>query len=353
MAETNNIKTTKIKYQRIFLLVILLGILYLGYLFIKPFFNEILVSAILVTIFYPLYFKLGVWFRGRMSLAAIVMCVLIVLILVVPLVNFGYLLAQESVAAYNTISAVVSNGGWEKIINSEILRNFWGLDKSIIDINKFILDSAAYLRDMLVSWVTGFIKGTTQFIVSLIIIIFTMFFMFRDGTTLLRRIMYLTPLSNKYDKLIWQKFRDVSYSTIVSTFVTAIVQGVVGAIGFMIIGLPAFFAGVAMGVFSLIPFIGTSIIWLPTSIYLMLTGSLWQGIFLLVWGLLFVSLVDNLVRPLLIKNKAQVHPMIIFFSIFGGVYFMGFWGILFGPLVVALAVTILHIYELEFSNVLD
>lgn len=333
--------------------MLLLVILYLCYLFIRPFLNEILVSAILVTIFYPLYLKLGFWFRGRMSLAAIVMCLLIILILVVPVVNFGYLLAQESIGAYNSIAAVVSDGGWDKIVNSELLRKFWGLDKSIIDINKFVLDAAAYLRDLLVSWVTNLIKGTTQFIVSLLIIIFTMFFMFRDGTSLLRRIMYLTPLSNKYDKLIWQKFRDVSYSTIVSTFITAIVQGAVGAIGFLIIGLPAFFAGVAMGAFSLIPFVGTSIVWLPTSIYLIATGSVWQGVFLLIWGAVLVSLIDNLVRPWLIKGKAQVHPMIIFFAIFGGIYFIGFWGILFGPLVVALAVTILHIYELEYSAILE
>jgi len=167
------------------------------------------------------------------------------------------------------------------------------------------------------------------------------------------RIMHLTPLPNKYDREIFKKFRDVSYSVIVSTFITAIVQGSVGAIGFIIVGVPAFFAGVAMALFALVPYIGAAIIWLPTAIYLLVVGQTWQGIFLLVWGFGVVSVIDNLLRPYLIRGRAEVHPLIIFFSILGGIIAFGFWGMIIGPIIVAITFTLLHIYELEYGDVLE
>jgi predicted PurR-regulated permease PerM len=135
--------------------------------------------------------------------------------------------------------------------------------------------------------------------------------------------------------------------------VVAFAQSLVGTIGFMIVGLPALLAAVLIFIFSFLPYVGTVIIWLPAAIYLLVTGQIWQGVFMLIWGAFAISLVDNFVRPLLIQGKAQVHPMIIFFSIFGGITLFGFWGVIFGPLIVALTFTILHIYELQYSNALE
>jgi predicted PurR-regulated permease PerM len=124
-------------------------------------------------------------------------------------------------------------------------------------------------------------------------------------------------------------------------------------VGFIVVGVPSLLAGILIFIFSFFPYIGTAFVWLPIGIYLIIIGKVWQGIFILLWGALVISLIDNMLRPYLIKGKAQVHPMIIFFSIFGGLALMGIWGIIFGPLIVSLAVTILHIYELEYGQVLD
>jgi predicted PurR-regulated permease PerM len=239
------------------------------------------------------------------------------------------------------------------IIKNNILEKASLLGFDGVDIKVFIADTAKKSSDWLVSGATNFVMGTTNFFVSIIIIIFTMFFFFVDGSRMMEKIMYWTPLPNKYDREIFKKFRDVSYSTMISTFVTAIAQGLVGAIGFMIAGLPAFFPGLLMGFFSLMPYIGSGFIWFPTGVYLLFSGQVWQGVFILAWGTLVVSVIDNVIRGYIIKGKAQVHPIFIILSILGGISLFGFWGVFLGPLIISLAVTVFHIYELEYGEVLE
>lgn len=345
-------KTAHEKFSNVFLIIILAGILFLCYLLLRPFLIEIVLSAVLVTIFYPLYLKLVYWTRGRISLSATIICVGILLVVLVPFSYFILYLAQKLLAAYAGLSAIPSSEV-VRFIDTYITQNLRFINQNVFDVRQFITSALSTIQSVLLPAASSVIKGTTGFVISLVLILITMFFMFRDGRSALVRLMRLTPLSNKYDKLIWMKFRDVSYSAIVSTFVIAIIQGLTGGLAFFIVGIPPFIPIVLMIIASILPYIGASLIWGPVGIYLILTGSLWQGIFLLVWGLLVVSMADNILRPIMIKGKAKVHPMIVFFSIIGGIPLFGFWGIVFGPLIVALTVTILHIYELEYANLLD
>jgi predicted PurR-regulated permease PerM len=180
-----------------------------------------------------------------------------------------------------------------------------------------------------------------------------MFFFFVDGKKMLTRFMYLSPLPNKYDQELFRKFRTVSYTTFVSTFVAAIAQGVVGAIGFAIVGFPAFLAGVVVALLSLIPYLGSMIFYVPVGIYYLLAGDIWQGIFVFLWGAIVIGTTDNIVRAYMIKDKAEINPIFVLFSILGGIVMFGFRGVILGPLVVALAVTVFHLYELEFCESLE
>src|SRR3989338_8347741 len=155
------------KYSQLFLVVLLIGVLYLCFLFLRPFLNEIIISAILVTIFYPAYYKIGVWFKGRMSLAALAMCLLIVLIVVIPLANLVYLIAQESVDTYKAINDKFSNGSFETILDTNVRKYMPILEDFGFDIKSLIVDAAAMVRDVFVSGATAIAKGTTQVIVSL------------------------------------------------------------------------------------------------------------------------------------------------------------------------------------------
>ena len=180
-----------------------------------------------------------------------------------------------------------------------------------------------------------------------------MFFFFVDGKKLLVSLMYLSPLPNKYDQEIFNKFRAVSYTTFASTFVTAIGQGLVGAIGFAIVGFPAFLAGVLVALLSLVPYVGSMIFYVPVGLYYLLIGRIWQGIFVLLWGMLIIGTVDNIIRTYMVKGKAEVNPIFVFFSLLGGITIFGFWGVVLGPLIVAITATIFHIYAIEFGADLD
>lgn len=337
-----------------FLIIVLLAALYVVYLLLAPFLMVILLSGVLVSIFYGLYQWFVQRLGGREGFAALVMVLLIALVIILPATNFLFYLSKRSIEGFSAVTGWINSGALERTVREAgVLDRFTFIDPSILNVRQYLITVSSRVSGFLLSGGKAFIVGTTQFLTSLILMLFTMFFLFRDGERLVNRVMYLTPLSNKYDKIIFQRFRDVSFSTIVSTFLTAIAQGVVGGISFVIVGVPALFAGVVMAFLSLLPYVGAAIVWAPAGIYLLVTGKIWQGIFLLIWGAVVVSLVDNVLRPILIKGKAQVHPLLIFFSIFGGIIAFGFWGMILGPIIIAIAFTLLHIYELEYRDVLE
>jgi len=336
---------------RAFLLFLLATVLYFCYQIFRPFLVEIAVATILVTVFYPWYEKFVKVFKGRKSIAALALCLLIVLFIIVPIANLIVYIAQKSVDAYTAGISFIDRDNLENMFG--LAERFRFLNLEILNIKGLLVDILKNVNEWLVSGATGFIKGTTNFLFSVVIIIFTMFFFFVDGEHMVKRLMRLTPLPNKYDREIFKKFKDVSYSTMASMFVVSIAQAIISGIGFAIVGVPFFFPSVLVAFTSLLPYFGAGIIWVPIAIYLLLTGSVWQGIFLLVWGGAVISTIDNVIRAVIIKDKAQVHPIFVVLSILGGIALFGFWGIVFGPLIISLAVTIFHIYELEFENVLE
>ncbi len=337
---------------RPFLLIILAIILVAVYLIFRPFLTEILVAAILVSVFYGLYEKLLKFFKGRRHLTSLVMCFLLVVLIILPLARLIVYAGYESTKAYSQAVEIFSQYSINDLYSRSFLSSFDFIEGENV-LESFVLDILAKTSDWLMAGATIFIKETTNFIVSLILIVITMYFFFIDGKKLMEKLMYLSPLPNKYDKEIFKKFREVSYTGMIATFVTALGQGIVGAIGFAIIGFPALFAGIIIGLLSLLPYIGSMIFYIPMGVYYLLTGQIWQAIFILAWGLIVIGNTDHLIRALIIKGKAQVNPIFIILSIIGGISMFGFWGVVLGPLIVAIIVTIFHIYELEYCKDLD
>jgi len=339
--------------SRPFLITLLVLVLVACYLVFQPYLAEILIAAVLVSIFYKLYEKLVRFLKGRRNIAAGIMCFFLVLVIIFPIVNLIIYSGQQSVQAYQSTVQFLNENKMETVLEDSYLSqlNVFGFDPASIE--QFIMDTLKKSSNWLVDGATTLITETTKFIFSLFMIILTMFFFFVDGKNILNKIMYWSPLKNSYDLEIFKKFRSVSYTIFVTTFVTAAAQGLVGAIGFIIIGLPAFFAGILMGFLSLLPYIGAAFIYVPVGVYLLFIGEVWKGIFLLLWGSIILGNTDNILRGYMIKGKAQVNPIFIIFSILGGIVLFGFWGVIIGPLIISIAVTVLHIYELEYANSLD
>ena len=139
-------------------------------------------------------------------------------------------------------------------------------------------------------------------------------------------------------------------STVVGILLTAVVQGVVAGIGFAIAGISPVLWGTSVAFASLIPVVGSALVWAPAGIVLIATGALKGGFFLLAWGILVISSLDNILRPYLMRGGTQVSPVWILFSILGGLQLFGFTGILIGPLILSMAITLVAIYREEYAH---
>lgn len=343
-----------------FLLILVLIVTIACYFVFRPFLTEILMAAILATIFYKPFIALTKLFKGRQNLAAILMCLLLVLVVILPSIKLLIYGAEKSVQTYDETVAFFSNHELNDVFKNEIFKKaplkYLNLDSYNFQNANFqnsLISAAKSSSLWLISGATTVVKETTNFFFSLFLIILTMFFFFVDGKKMLGRLMYLSPLPDKYDKEIFRKFSVVSYTTLVSTFVASFAQGIAGAIGFAIVGFPVFLAFILIALLSLLPYLGSMIFYVPVGIYYLMMGEIWQGIFVLAWGFVVIGLIDNVVRAYMIKDEAEINPIFVFFSILGGIALFGFWGVIVGPLLVALAVTIYHIYGLEFCSSLD
>ena len=343
------------KLTKPFILILVFLVIVGCFLVFKPFIPEIFMAAVMATIFYKPYLALTKALRGRKNLAAVLMCLILVLVIILPSVKLLIYGAEKSVVTYNETVAFFSEHSLEDVLGGDVGEKsiFRHLNFNKIQSQAFqdtILTVARDASSWLIAGATDLVKGTANFIFSLVLIILTMFFFFVDGKEMLQRLMHLSPLPDKYDRKIFEKFRDVSYSTLVAAFAASLTQGIAGAIGFAIVGFPAFLAFILVFLFSFLPYFGSAIFYVPVAIYYLLTGEIWQGIFILLWGFLVIGTVDNIVRTFMIKGKERINPVFIFFSILGGLALFGIWGVVIGPLMLTLAITIIHIYELEFCD---
>lgn len=343
-----------------FLLIILAVSLYFGYIIFRPYLSVIIMAAIFALLFFPIYKWIRSKTKGRDGIAAFLTVMIFVLIILIPLGNFVALLVKESIETYPILEAQFSNGQVNVALDQALSTIQWAqdtylpfLDENSVNIKSMLLDLGSAFTTFIIRNANVLVVGTTNFFVSLFFMLITMYYLFKDGEYFVERLMHLTPLSDKYDRKLFDKFRDVSKSTILSSLVTAIIQGILGAIAYFFVGVPVLFLGVATGIASLIPIVGTALVWVPVVIVLAVSGHWFSAGFLLLWGVVIIAMSDNLIRTKMIESKSKIHPLLVFFSIFGGLKLWGVLGIIFGPLVLAILLTVIHIYELEYTNVLE
>ena len=348
------------KLTKPFILILVVLVLAGCYLVFRPFLTEIIVAAVVVSVFYTPFLRFSKFLKGRRNLAAILMCLLLLVIVILPAVKLMIYAGEKSVVAYSATVEFFNNYTINDLFKTEFFQRgalrYLNFDSIVHNesIKNAFLNTLKASSNWLLSGATFALKETTNFVISLILIIIAMFFFFIDGKKMMIKLMYLSPLQNRYDQELFRKFRAISRTTFISTFVVAIAQGLVGAAGFAIVGFPALLAGVLVALLSLIPYVGSMIFYVPVGIFYLLTGQIWEGIFILLWGFLVIGTIDNIIRTYMIsKKEAEINPVFVLFSILGGIVLFGFWGVIIGPLLVALAVTVLHIYELEFCESLD
>ncbi|PIZ73271.1 hypothetical protein COY07_02180 [Candidatus Peregrinibacteria bacterium CG_4_10_14_0_2_um_filter_43_11] len=350
--------------QKYFLLIILLVLIVALFFFLQPLFIDLLFAGIIVTAIYPLHRLLNQKVRIPKSASALITLILILLLIVTPFTLFFFFIAHEATGAYvvimSHVNRITSND--IRLLPELIYNSFIGqaIDQlkaytpiSTADIVSAIGEIVRKISTLLISETTTILKQIPIVLVHMIIFLLTVFYFIRDGERLVAHIRSLLPLSQKYRKEVFHKLHQLSYAILYGIFGAAILQGVLVGVGFSFAGISnAAFWGSVAALFSPLPYIGVSIVWIPAVIVLMSTGHGVAGLFLLIWCVAIVSFADNIIKPYLIGSSTRIHPLAVLLVLIGGVFAFGIKGLFFGPFLLTLGLAFLHIYELEYKSVL-
>ncbi|HEY3131807.1 MAG TPA: AI-2E family transporter [Acidobacteriota bacterium] len=344
------------KASRLFLLLCLGLVLYLFLWILSPFLTPILLAIVTVTLFYPSYANVDRKLRHKPNLSSFFMCVFITFLIIIPTFLLAVTLSNEIQRAFSDYQTSVQEGTFH-IEGSERLVAGWNKIRSVLGLKQMDFHSGmeAAIREIglfLVQNSSVILAGFAHLVADFFIMIFTLFFLFRDGKTFLHEIMGLMPLSRAHTNRMVDRFKQTIFATFFGSFVNATVQGIsVGLLLWIFQFQNALLWGMLTAITSLVPLVGSGLVWVPATIYLFLRGFWGRALILAIYGAVGIPMLDNILRPLVIKKTSEdLHTLLIFFGILGGIWVFGFPGLILGPVIVAFTVTILDMVKLEFRQ---
>ena len=336
------------------LLVVFISAIFLS--MIRSFLMAIFLAGIFSALARPLYKRFERWYGGRRGLASLSTLLLIVMVVILPLGALMGIVTAQAVKVGQTATPWVQNqiahpGEFHKLLNSLPFYD------ELAPYSETIWRKAGELIGTISQFLISSLSKVTMSAVSLLFMTFamlyTMFFFLMDGDKLLYKILYYLPLQDRDEQRMLQKFTSVTRATLKGTAVIGILQGGLAGIAFWVVGIPsAVFWGTIMAVLSIIPGIGTALIWGPAVIILAAGGNFLKAGGLGIFCALVVGSIDNLLRPILVGKDTQMHELMIFFGTLGGIIMFGIMGMIIGPIVAALFITIWEIYGVAFKDIL-
>jgi len=347
------LRISNVQHAAFFVLVALATLAFFG--LIHEFTQPLFWAAILGVLFNRIqrgYLKLT---RGRNSSAAALTLLTIVLIVILPLFFIAAAVAQEALGLYERISAGESELNEVFHYLRESLPEMTGrLERFGFDLQKVeerFSAMALTVSRFLGSQLLNVGQGTAEFLLKFFLMLYVLFFFLRDGEKLLAALGRALPFDEHREGMLFAKFAEVSRATMKGTLIVGAVQGTLGGIMFWILGVSApVFWGVIMTVLSLLPALGSGIVWGPAGVILIVGGEVVRGIIMLAGGTLIIGLVDNVLRPLLVGRDTKMPDFLILLSTLGGLTIFGISGFVLGPMIAALFVTIWDMFAREYSE---
>lgn len=347
--------------ERIVLLLFLAIACWASFNVFRPYIEPILLALIIGMLAGPFHHRLQRWLPNWPNLSATLSCLLISLLIILPAITMLIAVVNQGLTYAATIKTWVSSGGLEQLLNHPTLLHSRELLERIIPAEQL---SAEAMREQVMGAATGLgsnllgiggklASGLTGIFTEFLLMLFVLFFVLRDQDALTAAVRHAVPLSRSQEDTLLQEVEQVSRSALLGTLLTALTQGLVGGIAMAICGFPGLFWGAVIAFASLIPLVGTALVWAPAAAWLALTGEPGYALFLALWGVLVIGGIDNFVRPLFMQGASSLNTLLLFFSLLGGLNSFGLMGLLYGPLIVALTLVLFRLYEHEFSPFLD
>lgn len=328
-------------------LVVLIGVSLAFAAILLPYFAAILWAVIVAILFEPAYRRLLTVMPARRNGAALLTLLMILAIVVLPAALLTVALLNEAASVYQRIQS--GNLDPEQIfVAFESAIPAWLSDA----LDRLGIGNIAAAKDMFGGGAAAGVRavlgqalsigqGVFDLFVKLMVMLYLAFFLIRDGETIQQRVSAAIPLQTDHLQLLVERFIVVVRATIKGSIVVAILQGLIGGIVLWALGIEAALLwGVLMGAASLLPAVGTGLVWVPMALYLFLSGSIWQGIVLVVCGLFVIGMVDNVVRPVLVGRETRIPDYVVLITTLGGLQIFGLHGIVIGPVIAAMFIAV-------------
>lgn len=321
---------------------------YLVFLIASPFWEPLAWSAVLAIFFYPIHVK--ILRRMKPTWAAMTSTLGVTLLLIVPALVVLAFTAREALGATARLQyalAVHGQGPDEPLVMHV---EEWALMRlptswRTVDVSEPLRQAAEKVASFLGSVFAGLVKNLVTFFVDLFILIFALFFMFRDGEAVVRGVRHLLPFDESIQADMLQESQELIFASVAVGLLVAAIQGLLGGVAFALVGIAApIFWGVLIAFFSLVPVVGSALIWGPASLWLLLSGHWGKAV--VVVGICggISTVADNIVRPLLLRNRTRLNELLLFIGVLGGIETFGLLGLVVGPTIIAAAMGVFRVY---------
>jgi predicted PurR-regulated permease PerM len=337
-----------------FLLAIAAFALYLCYRIAQPFLTSIFAAIVLAIVFYPLHVRVK-RLIVRPQWAASVSTLVVILVVIVPTVLLGIAITRQLGELNQALNEKgVSQGGLTQYVVQSMQRPMSVVgryvDLSGVDLRSTVLDAADRVRNYLIGLGKSAAKNLPGMLLRIVVVFFTLFFLFRDGPRIVRHTLALLPLTHEQAKRLLQGISDTIVASVYGSVAVGVGQGILTGLAFWVLGLPSpVVAAVLAAVASLIPLVGTGLVWVPGAVLLLLSGHGMKALVLLILGSAIIAQVDVVIRPYVVSESAKLNGLLILFALLGGIEAFGIMGVIIGPVVISVTIAVLNMLQ-EVNN---
>lgn len=348
------------RFRRSVVLVMVVGITVLFLFVVKDFLMPLLLAGIFAGLLNPIYRRLNVAFKGRKVLASVVTILLALTLVGLPLIALASVVVGQaykvSESAFSWVQFQMENATIEES-GEWVTSHFPMLEEFLPEQEKMaeILGQAASkVATVFMKSLTSMTTGVASFMLHCFVMLYAMFFFLIDGPKIVRKMMHYLPLNKEHRDAMLGRFTQVTRATLKGSVVIGFIQGALGGLGLYFAGVEgAVFWAAMMMVLSVIPGIGTPLVWGPAVIWLFIRGDYMTGTLLLAWSAGIVASIDNVLRPILVGKDANLPDLYILIGTLGGIFMFGAVGLIVGPIICALFVTAWDIYGVVYGDVLE
>ena len=340
-----------------FIALFLISLFLLGWLFM-PFISIIVIAGVVTGVFNPLYRLIKIEGKINQPVASFLTCIVIFLVLFVPIAFFVSILSKEAYGLYLAAKNAVLSAEVKKILEGSALVEQinvylapYNFELNGEELNNIITQLAKTVGLFLYEQARAIAQNMFIFVINFVLMLLVIYFLLIDGDRLVQFILDLSPLPQRENLALSNKFRDMAGAILIGNGVCGFIQGLAGGLVFTFLGFNSpFLWGVIMGLLAFLPIVGIGVVLVPAAVILMLKMKIASGIFLLIFYLVLSLGIEYLFKPRMVGHRVQMHTLLVFFSIIGGLKLFGILGIIYGPLVVTGFLTLTEIYHANYKK---